>query len=208
MAIVYHSLTLVERDVGRSADNHTLSLWRCECGEETTVAFSRVKSGQTKSCGCLARKLSSERAVKHGGRNTPEYSSWIAMRRRCLAPADKDFPQYGGRGVTICTQWDDFATFLRDVGQRPAGTTLDRIDASGNYEPGNVRWAPPKVQGRNRRGTFIWNIKGRTFGSITEAAAAFSVSEHTVSRWVNGAFDRRRDSYTPARADCSVEERY
>ncbi len=208
MTTTFNRLTLVERNHGRTPDGHILSLWRCDCGAETAVAFSRVKCGATKSCGCLAREVSSQQATKHGGRETREYSSWIAMRRRCLVETDKDYPQYGGRGISICPEWSDFAIFLHDMGERPEGTSLDRIDASLGYAPSNTRWATDKTQGRNRRGTFTWHIKGRTFGSITEAANAFSVSEQTITRWVNGAFDARRNSVTAPRPDCSVERRY
>ena len=207
MGIIYHRLTLVERDCGRSADKHILSRWSCECGNEAVIAFSRVKSGATKSCGCLAVEAS--KSGTHGGRNTPEYSSWIAMRSRCENAAHKDYPRYGDRGITVCPEWSSsFAAFRDDMGPRPVGTTLDRIDASRGYEPGNCRWATPDIQGRNRRGTFIWLIKGQRFGSITEAAAAFGVSEQSVWRWVNGAFDKRRGTFTPPRSDCSVQERY
>lgn len=202
-------LTLIERDAGRTNDKHVLSRWLCDCGTEMTAPYSRAKSGAVRSCGCLTRERSSESATKHGGRNTREYSSWIAMRRRCLSPADKDYPTYGGRGITICQEWlDSFEAFREHLGPRPDRTTLDRIDGTKGYEPGNVRWAAADVQGRNRRGTHIWHIKGETFGSITEAAAAFGVSEQTVFRWVNGAFDRRRNKPVAPRADCSAEERY
>lgn len=209
MTITYHRLTLVDRDVGRTADGHVLSAWLCECGASVTIAFSRVKSGQSKSCGCLAREVSSAKARTHGGRGSPEYSSWMAMRRRCQNPTDKDYHRYGARGITVCPRWaESFAAFRDDLGPRPEGTTLDRIDGARGYEPGNVRWAPAKVQGRNRRGTFVWRIRGEVFGSITEAAAKFGVSEQTIWRWVRGAFDSRRGTRTPPRADCSVERRY
>lgn len=191
-------LVLVERKVGRTSDGHILSAWLCDCGQFATVAYSRVKSGTTRSCGCLMRDASSLSATKHSGRNTPEYSSWIAMRRRCLNPNDKDFPRYGGRGIGICQRWlDGFSAFRDDMGPRPARTTLDRIDGSKGYEPNNARWASAKVQGRNRRGTYTWHICGQSFGSITEAAAAFSVSEQSVWRWVHGFLDKRRKSSTP-----------
>lgn len=208
MITKYNRLTLITDAVGKNADGRIMALWKCDCGREVEIARCRVIAGSPKSCGCFAVERNRESAVRHGGRNTPEYSSWIAMRRRCLNPADKDYPRYGGRGITICPQWDDFAVFLADLGPRPAGMTLDRVDTQRGYEPDNVRWATAKVQGRNRRKTFIWHIKGRTFGSITEAATAFAVSEHTVSRWVNGAFDKRRNQHVKPRPDCTVEERY
>lgn len=205
----YGLLTLIRRDAGRTRDGHMLSLWECTCGSRVTMAYSRVKFRRAPSCGCAARLASSVRATTHGGKNSREYGPWLAMRRRCDMPNDKDYPRYGGRGVTVCDSWRvSFAQFLADVGPRPPGTTLDRIDNRGHYEPGNVRWAPPQVQARNRSNTFVWNIKGRQFGSCAEAAVAFGVSEHTVWRWVNGAFDKRRGTATPPRGDCSIAERY
>lgn len=209
MTVKYQMLTLVEDRVGKSADGHILARWLCDCGTTADFARSRVKHGYVKSCGCEKLAAMSRAATTHGGRYTPEYSSWAAMRRRCLKPTDKDYPRYGGRGITVCPQWiDSFETFRDDMGPRPAGMTLDRINGSLGYDPSNTRWAPAKVQGRNRRGTYVWHIRGKTFGSITEAAAEFGVSEHSVFRWVNGQFDKRRNSFTPPRKDCSVEERY
>lgn len=207
--IRYHRLALVEKNVGRANDGHIVSRWLCDCGASVDVMHSRVKQGATQSCGCLMRERSSEKATKHGKRKTPEYSSWIAMKRRCETATDKDYARYGGRGVTVYPEWSkDFAAFLAYIGPRPKGTTLDRIDPGAGYMPGNVRWASAKVQGRNRRGTFTWYIKGRVFGSVTEAAAAFGVTEATVCRWVKGAFDKRRNSTTLPRSDCYVERRY
>lgn len=208
-AVKFGRLTLLKADAGRSGDGHVLSHWLCDCGTVAEIARSRVKNGTTQSCGCLGRELASARTTKHGGKGTPEYGSWIAMRRRCESPGDKDFQRYGARGITVCAEWSaSFSAFLADMGPRPAGTTLDRIDAARGYFPGNVRWATAKVQGRNRRGTFTWHIRGRTFGSITEAAEAFNVAEHTIWRWVHGQFDARRNTTVPPRPDCRIEERY
>ena len=102
-------------------------------------------------CGC---RTSANRAtnLQHGGRYTPEYSSWIAMRRRCLNPGDKDYPKWGGRGIAVCREWvGSFEAFLTYMGPRPAGTSIDRIDPRRGYEPGNVRWATSHVQARNRQ---------------------------------------------------------
>lgn len=88
----------------------------------------------------------------HGGRNrTPTYYSWSAMVKRCTNPAAKDYPDYGGRGITVCERWRAFPAFLADMGERPTKTSLDRIDVNGNYEPGNCRWATAIEQRANRR---------------------------------------------------------
>jgi hypothetical protein len=91
--------------------------------------------------------------VKHGhsGKRTPTYFSWQNMRQRCNYPKDVNYVRYGGRGVTVCERWNTFENFIADMGERPAGRTLDRIDPYGNYEPANCRWATRKEQEANKR---------------------------------------------------------
>lgn len=81
----------------------------------------------------------------------PTYRSWECMRSRCRNKNNPDFHNYGGRGIEVCHRWDQFANFLADMGERPCGMTLDRVDVDGNYEPGNCRWASNQAQQRNKR---------------------------------------------------------
>jgi hypothetical protein len=116
----------------------------------------------------------------HGLTRSPEWYSWIAMRRRCLDPKDKDFPNYGGRGIKIDPDWvDDFMVFYEDMGDRPGGTTLNRINPNGHYTARNVEWADAKTQGRSRRNVRRVTYQGLTM-TLSEWAERLQVPYHTL----------------------------
>lgn len=124
---------------------------RCECGTEREVLRSSILNGASRSCGCLHRDELSARMTTHGLSKRPEYGVWEAMIQRCTNANDKKWADYGGRGITVCDAWREFPAFWRDMGPRPEGLTLERIDVDGNYEPSNCRWATYSDQNRNRR---------------------------------------------------------
>jgi len=132
---------------------------RCECGVEKQVLAQSLRlalsspSGGSRSCGCFAKDCSTRHGGASGKKPTGEYLAWSAAKKRCSNPGNASFRNYGARGIRVCPDWaSSFDAFLRDMGPRPSPLhSLDRIDPSGDYEPGNCRWAPPIVQARNRR---------------------------------------------------------
>ena len=134
---------------------------RCDCGAIKPVRSDSLRSGHTRSCGCLRAERAPSAPIKHGRSGTPLYKTWADMWDRCTNPNNRAYERYGGRGIKVAEEWADFETFARDVGDIPPDPpgwegrvrywSLDRIDNSGDYEPGNVRWASPSEQAQNRR---------------------------------------------------------
>ncbi len=153
---VYNRLTVIRSEGGGGR-----WICRCVCGKECSIRLNNLRAGTTKSCGCA--RFGTVRNVRHGMTGTRTYSTWAAMRNRCANQKNKDYPQWGGRGITVCERWrDSFENFLADMGERPPGKCIGRIDNDGPYSPENCRWESMPEQNRNKRSTVLIAHNGET----------------------------------------------
>lgn len=193
-------LTVLDR-AGQYADGAVKWRCLCDCGNESVVKGSSLTGAGTKSCGCLQRESAVAKAT-HGHladkRHSPEYTTWRAMLRRCSDPKMKTYENYGGRGISVCPRWRVFENFVADVGLRPDGTRLDRIDSNGNYEPGNVRWATQKDNCRNTRTNRLITHQGKTM-CVAEWAEALSIDQNTIRGRLFKGWSDERALTTPVR---------
>lgn len=166
-------------------------LWpcRCDCGVERLVENWKMRSGGSRSCGCLRRDLRGTQGFKHGMVGTPEYRIWAGMLRRCRLGSKTQYHRYGGRGITVCERWEEFENFYADMGMRPSPNhSIDRINNDGNYEPGNCRWATTKEQGENK--CSVRPIGG--FPSMAAASRALGVSYNIVCLRISYGWSEER----------------
>lgn len=179
-----------------SKSSRQLVLCQCDCGTEREFRWDHLLSGNSTSCGCKtdeARARSDNRRT-HGMTGSPEYNIWVAMIQRCENAGNTHFSHYGGRGIKVCVRWRrSFEAFYADMGPRPSGMSIDRIDNNGDYEPSNCRWATREQQARNKSTTKLSEAKvariltlhadGRSCRSI---AAAYNVDPSLIALIIRG----------------------
>ena len=157
----------VQKRVGNHPKFKKKVRWEClcACGKKIiTTSDALLRPKHIKSCGCWTREVTRMIFTRHGEsrrhKSTPEYRIWQGMKARCFRVTNPAYPNYGGRGITMCERWaNSFEAFLEDMGRRPSSRrSLDRIENDKGYEPGNCRWATPRTQSNNRR-LFIYGKK-------------------------------------------------
>jgi len=170
----FERLIVIKED---GVDNYGKVLWEClcSCGATKTINGCSLRSGLTKSCGCLHDEIRKELVKQisnetHGMTKTPTYSSWKYMKQRCNNTKSTHYCDYGGRGIKICKRWMKFENFFEDMGAKPDKLTLERKNNNGDYELGNCVWANRTIQARNQRlrNENKTGIKGTSFNKKSQ----------------------------------------
>jgi hypothetical protein len=181
---------------GRGPERTWSALFRCECGTEFVTTLRNVISGKTKSCGCYVAKMTSRTHRTHGMSRSKTYKSWLKMIERCYSKKNNRYYAYGARGIAVCERWHLFENFLSDMGPRPEGTSLDRIDANKHYEPCNCRWATRQEQARNKRNSIYITIGDET-ASLADWSDRSGIKYATILRRLKAGWEAKKAVFDP-----------
>lgn len=186
------------RELPQRYKNSRYALFKCSCGREVESNLLLVIQGRTNSCRSCAAKI---RKTQHGhcinGRQTSTYECWSAMHKRCSNPEHPSYKDYGGRGVSVCERWNDFANFLADMGEKPSGKSIDRFpDPNGSYKTDNCRWATAKEQNNNKRGNTVLEFSGKRL-TISQWSEETGIKDCTLSERLRHGWSVERALTTP-----------
>lgn len=189
---------LVLKENGRK-NSRVMWLCKCDCGTVKSIPSGNLTNGNSKSCGCGQRHYGTDNnSFKHGGAKTNLYNVWKTMRQRCMNPNCHDYNWYGGKGVDICPEWNDYNNFREwaiSSGYKN-GLTLDRIDGLKNYEPDNCRWITIQEQQQNKRNVRRFEYKGETH-TLTELANIYNVPKPLLRNRIDLGWDIAEAIETP-----------
>lgn len=172
----------------------------CDCGKTVVAVRGNLLTGNTTSCGCYKKEIDHKRFLKHGHAENPDrlYQKWLSMRNRCLNPNATGYENYGGRGIKVCLEWNDYINF-RDwaiANGYVAGLTIDRIDVDGDYEPSNCRFTTMKEQNNNRRTTNLHTYNGKTQSEM-KWAEEYGISYGALKTRLEYGWDFEKALTTP-----------
>lgn len=170
---------------------------RCDCGGEADVAAATLKNGTSKSCGCLTREAIIRRSTTHGQSGSPTYLTWQGMIARCTNPSHVGYQRYAKKGITVCERWlTSFENFIADMGEKPKGRSIDRIDNDKGYYPENCRWATAKQQCRNQDKTIMLTVDGVT-KPLQDWADDVGAKHATIKERILNGWGHKDAVYTP-----------
>jgi hypothetical protein len=187
---------LKEDDIKTSRTVKRRVICECSCGAQKSVSLVELRRGSTTSCGCFQKENASKQMKTHGMKGTPEYYSWESMRQRCHNPKHKSCKYYGGRGIGICDEWEKFENFFKDMGFRPKGKTLDRIDNSKGYSKDNCKWSTFKEQSLNRRNNHIITFRGESLCE-SEWSERMGIGRTVIKNRIKSGWSEERALTTP-----------
>lgn len=189
----YNRLTILEY-LGRDDKSFPFVRVRCDCGNVHDTALYEIRKGEKKSCGCYGREINQ---MAHEAALAPKVQaykrlkrSWQHMKNRCYRSNRKDYPRYGGRGITVCDRWrfgengkSGFACFYEDMGDRPEGMTIERKNTNGAYSPENCIWLPRPLQDRNRRSNSWVEVNGERMIQVV-AEEVLGLAKKNLSKYI------------------------
>jgi hypothetical protein len=196
-------------DYAGARGGHQFWRCRCSCGRTCAATANNLLRGHTRSCGCRKAEIIAGGARRrHSGSRTPEWTAWQHMKGRCYDAASRDYPNYGGRGISVCERWlACFDNFIADMGRKPSPElTLDRIDNDGPYCPENCRWATRSVQTTNKRLTRRVTLDGVT-KTVHEWCEQYHTGPHLVVQRLRKGWEPLRALTTPPRPSKRTTER-
>ena len=190
---VFTRLTVIKELNIRNNEGHVMWECKCECGKTVNVSGAYLKKGNTKSCGCLQKEKAANNGrdilTTHGMSKTKIFNIWCGMLKRCNNDKNKQYKNYGGRGIKVCDRWLKFENFYKDMGNKKDNLSIERIDNNGNYEPSNCKWATVKEQSINKRTNKYLTFKNECL-TLSQWSEKTGINRKTI-------YARARIKYTP-----------
>lgn len=191
-------LVVLGKDAGATPASGSRWLCQCDCGTIRSFIGSLLRRGDARSCGCLRREIARATFTTHGQSESAEFKIWLGILQRCTNPNNRAYRDYGGRGITVCERWESFENFYADMGERPAGHSIDRIDNDGPYCPENCHWATRGEQRRNSRKVIRVEYQGKTM-VLLDWAKELGFTYPTLKHRFQRGWSVERAFTTPAR---------